>query len=173
MQKKTTITRETAVKNDKAGKIGKNPHRKDKVADDIRGSLKTEKVEIKLQTPVANGLLKLAGSIKGLAKPDSPLMKSLKTLESGIFRVEQVRKPATKIAKKAISDISDLPDVKQSLLAVKQSLATAKKELTAAVKANLEEIEKKIRESNPSEFDDIKERLRKFTEDLEKASRRE
>ena len=100
-------------------------------------------------------------------------MKSLKTLESGIFRVEQVRKPATKIAKKAISDISDLPDVKQSLLAVKQSLATAKKELTAAVKANLEEIEKKIRESNPSEFDDIKERLRKFTEDLEKASRRE
>lgn len=173
MQKRKTITRETAVKKDKAGKIGKNPKVNDKVADDIRGSLKTEKVEVKLQTPVASGLLKLANSIKGLARPDSQLMKSLKSLENGIVRVEQVRKPATKIAKKAISDISDLPDVKQSLLAVKQSLATAKKELSDAVKTHLEEMEKKIRESNPSEFDDIKERIRKFTEKMDRASRGE
>lgn len=169
MQKKKTITRETAVKKDKAGKIGQEPKaKKDKVADDIRGSLKAEKVEVKLQSPVASGLLKLANAIKEQAKPGSRLMNSLKGLEDSVIRVEKIRKPATKIARKAIEDMSDLPEIQSSWVAVKKTLATAKRELSDAVKAHLDEMEKRIRESNPSEFDDIKERIRKFSEKMEK-----
>ncbi|MCK9434780.1 MAG: hypothetical protein M0R32_08145 [Candidatus Cloacimonetes bacterium] len=162
VKKTKTIKRETAVKKDKAGKIGKEPKaKKDKVADDIRGSLKTEKVKVKLRSPVSKGLLSLAQSITEQAKPGSRLMKSLKSLEDGAIKVEQISQPASKIARKAIEDLADF-EIAPSYIALKKTLAEAKRELSNSVKAHLDEIEKRIRKTNPSEFDDIKERIEKL-----------
>ena len=167
MQKRKTITRETAVKKDKAGKIGQEPKFvKDKVSDDIRESIKTQKIDINLQSPVASGIAKLADAIKQQASLNSPLMKSLQAIEKGAVKVEQVRRPATKIAKKAISDIAKLPDVEASISAARKALVAAKKEISATVKSHLDEIEKKIRQENVKsqefDFEDIKNRIRKY-----------
>ena len=161
-EKVRQMDRKTAVKKEKAGKIGQEPKVDDKVADDIRGSLKAEKVDVKLRASVSKGLQALAESIKGQTRADSPLMKSLKAIESGVVRVESVRRPMTKIAKRAIGDISELPDIQQSIEAARQALGKVKREISASVKSHLDDIERQINKRQGPDFSDIEDRIRTF-----------
>ena len=147
MKKQKTMSRKDAVKKDGLGKIGKQPFQKDKVADDIRSAVNTEKININIRPAVAKGLTAITETIQKQLNPDSKLMKILKGIETQAEKVEKVRRPATKIARKAISDISAIPEVKSATDVAVKAVSTVKKEILQAVRTHMDEMEASLKSS--------------------------